>query len=281
MLPVLKLGLLLFGIVLLGGVWLLRGVLRRRRHRELRALPFPREWEAILEEHFPLYGRLTPELQQDLQGKVQIFLDEKSFEGAGGFEVTDVERVSIAAQACFLLLNRRDDSVYPGLLSIVIYPSAYKHKGTEIPGVINDGEKRIAGESWGTDLVVLAWNQVERGAKSLHDGQNVVFHEFAHQLDAADGSTDGVPVLERGANYKTWALVCQKEYDALVDNLDNRKRLVFDRYGATNPAEFFAVATESFFERPVEMHKKHPELYAVMCDYYRQDPLKYFDSHGH
>ncbi len=215
----------------------------------------------------------------ELRGKVHIFLDEKTFEGAGGLEMTDVIRVSIAAQACFLLLNR-DVDIYPGLVSIVVYPASYKHADKPMAGVVGQGEVNVAGESWGTDLVVLAWNQVERGAKSLRDGHNVVFHEFAHQLDAADGDTDGIPVLEKGQSHDLWAMVCQEEFEELTANLDNNRKLVMDRYGATNPAEFFAVATESFFERPLEMREKHPELFEELKSYYHQDPLQYFDQRG-
>ncbi|MBU1537177.1 zinc-dependent peptidase, partial [Myxococcota bacterium] len=215
-------------------VWMVHRAIKKARHQKLMVKPFPPEWEAILHSHFPLYDRLSPELQKELRGKVHIFLDEKNFEGAGGLELTDEIRVSIAAQACFLLLNRQAE-VYPGLVTVVVYPSTYKHADRIIPGVVGDGGATVAGESWGTDLVVLAWNQVEKGAKNIHDGHNVVFHEFAHQLDAANGDTDGVPVLEKGSSHDMWAMVCQEEFNSLVDNLSNHKKLVMDRYGATNP----------------------------------------------
>jgi MtfA peptidase len=274
-----KLLLLLSIPVLIAIIIIIRKLMRKSRHQQFMRAPFPQGWEDILEKVFPLYNRLPENLQAELKGKVQIFLDEKNFEGAVGFEISDEIQVSIAAQACFIILNR-DVDVYPGLISIVVYPATYKHKGMDIAGVINDGEKSIAGESWGTDLIVLAWNQVVAGAGDINDGQNVVFHEFAHQLDAMDGDTDGIPVLDKGSSYESWIEVCGDEFAALVDELKTRKKLVMDRYGATNPAEFFAVATESFFERPVDMKKKHPKLYEQMKKYYKQNPVDYFDERG-
>ena len=188
------------------------------------------------------------------------------FEGCGGLELTDEMRVLIAAQACLLLLNR-PAAVYPRLKTILVYPSTYVAGGQDQPKSVR------LGESWGAGVVVLAWNSVKGGATNFNDGQNVTLHEFAHQLDQADGAADGAPDLASRSAYRTWAQVLSREYQTLRKWKKKGRRTVLNKYGATNPAEFFAVATETFFEKPRQMKKKHPELYEELKRYYRTEPL--------
>jgi len=184
--------------------------------------------------------------------------------------------VTVAAQACVLLLNR-DNDLYPDLEMILVYPSAYvdgRPRTIEGGIVLEGGEARL-GESWSRGVVVLAWDAVLKGAKDVRDGKNVVFHEFAHQLDTEDGAADGAPVLEQRAAYGAWARVLGAAYEGLVRDAEEGARTVLDTYGATNPAEFFAVVTEAFFERPKALRAKHPALYEQMRSFYQQDPASH------
>jgi Mlc titration factor MtfA (ptsG expression regulator) len=249
------------------------GLSRKERWAKIHETPFPNEWSAILEKDVPIYARLTEIDKAELRGLIQVFLAEKVFEGCGGLEVTDEIKVTIAAQACMLLLRRETD-VYPKLITILVYPSAFV---SNMPrhgphGVVSEGPLGLLGEAWNSGVVVLSWDDVKQGAADVRDGHNVVFHEFAHQLDQEDGSADGAPVLPGRNLYSAWARVLGEEYNELRKVAETGKKSVLDTYGATEPAEFFAVATEAFFEKPVQLKKKHPELYEELKIYYGQDP---------
>src|SRR5580704_14246175 len=249
------------------------GWLKRRRREAVRRGAFPAAWRAIIEKNVPYVASLSLEDRQELLGHVQVFLAEKRFEGCGGLSITDEVRVTIAAQACVLLLHRQTD-YYPRLVSILVYPSAYLvpgGRGTR-DGKPADTPQARLGESWARDVVVLAWDSVLSGASDIHDGHNVVLHEFAHQLDQEDGSGDGAPILPRRSMYVAWARVLGHDFDQLVRETQHHHRTLIDRYGATNPAEFFAVVTETFFEKPRQLKAKHPELYLQLQQFYRQDP---------
>ncbi len=248
------------------------GFWKRHRREEILARPFPPAWRAILDKNVPYVARLDAAEQRELEGLVAVFLEEKSFEGCGGLELNDEIRVTIAGQACLLLLHREAD-VYPDLDSILVYPSAYKAKSTRREGgVVLEGEEARLGESWTRGTVVLAWDHVKSGARNLTDGHNVVLHEFAHQLDAEDGSMDGAPELGERSHYATWARVLGDEFADLASRLHEGRKTDIDPYGATNPSEFFAVLTETFFEKPIELSRRHPELYEELRAFYKQDP---------
>jgi len=244
-----------------------------RRKRVLKK-PFPEAWEAILLQNVPLYQRLPPELKSDLKNHVQIFLAEKSFEGCGGLTITDEIRVTVAGLACLLLLNRNTRH-YPGLQAILVYPAAYVVNSKRKEGMVQLPDQREVhlGESWNNGTVVLSWCDVSRTSHDVRDGHNLVLHEFAHQLDQEDGVGDGVPILEQRSKYLAWAQVLNREYERLVHLTERGKKDVLQAYGATNPAEFFAVATEAFFEKPKQLHQKHPELYDQLKDFFHLDPL--------
>jgi hypothetical protein len=226
-----------------------------------------------MEKNVPYLAHLSPPDRDELKGHIQVFLAEKHFEGCGGMQISDEVRVTIAAQACILLLHRQSD-YYPGLSSILVYPTTYlvpsEQKGPG--GLVSEESQARLGESWTRGEVVLVWDSVLSGAADIHDGHNVVLHEFAHQLDQEDGTSDGAPILPRRSMYVAWARVLGHDFDQLVHDAERHHRTLIDRYGATNPAEFFAVATETFFEKSSQLRAKHPELYAQLRDFYQQDP---------
>jgi len=246
---------------------------RSRRRERLRALPFPAEWERIVERNVSAYSRLSQEDQRELLGHTQVLLAEKHFEGCGGLELTDEIRVTVAAQASILLLHRETD-YYPRLTSILIYPSAYVVR-EEQPigeGIWEEGEDvRLGHTAPQLGALVVAWDDVLRGARTFDDADNVVFHEFAHQLDFEDRAVDGTPLLE-SRQYASWARVLGAEYEALRQAATDATPTLIDQYGATNPAEFFAVVTELFFERPKALRDRHPALYEELRAFYHQDP---------
>ncbi|MEN8142867.1 MAG: M90 family metallopeptidase [Thermodesulfobacteriota bacterium] len=247
---------------------------REQRRRELLSTPFPPEWLAILKENLPPYQKLSPELQQQLKDYIRIFIAEKSFEGCGGLTLTDEIRVTIGAQACMLLLNRKCDC-YPKLYSILVYPSTYV-AGHRNSLDLQPSEVSVRlGESWNHGAVVLAWDSVKKGAVNFRDGHNVAMHEFAHQLDQEDGRGDGAPILGMRSAYSAWSRVFSREYELLLHRTRKGKKSVMDKYGATNPAEFFAVATETFFEKPRQMQKRHPELYRELQGFYKVSPIEW------
>jgi Mlc titration factor MtfA (ptsG expression regulator) len=251
-------------LLLIAGVWLKR---RSQRRRALSAA-FPANWLAIIRQNVPPYSKLSPEAQQQVQDYTQQFLYDKNFEGCGGLVLDDEIRVTIAAQASLLLLNRKI-RCYPRLYSVLVYPSAYVAKG--------EGDERSVrlGESWRTGAVVLAWDSAKHGAANFADGRNLVIHEFAHQLDQEDGSSDGAPILAGRSSYTAWARVLSREYERLRKRVDKGKKSVIDAYGASHPAEFFAVASEAFFEKPRQLRSKHPELYGELQKFYEVDPQEW------
>ena len=248
---------------------------RRERRRALRDQPLPDAWADVLRRNVALYRRLPDELRERLHGYVNEFVGSVNFEGAGGLELTDEIRVTIAGQACMLLLGR-EAPCYPRLMSVVVYPGAYVgRKYREVGGRPVQGQAVHLGESWGVGTVVLSWDHVRRGAADSRDGENVVLHEFAHQLDTEDGRADGAPVLDSSGAYVAWSRVLAAAFEDLQRRLDRDRQTILDSYGATNPAEFFAVATEAFFERPRKLREHRAELYGVLQDYFRMDPASW------
>jgi len=247
---------------------------RRRSLERLRDQPLPAEWVQLLQDEMPIYRRLPQEIRTRLHGHMQVFLATKSFEACGDLEaITDEMRVLVAAQACLLLLNDRN-GCYDQLGSILIYPDAYRSQ-KRLYGAgagDDDGDVRL-GESWGTGSVVLSWHHIRDGASNSQDGSNVVIHEFAHQLDQLDGSADGLPILKDRSRYPRWQEVFSAAYERHLQRTEDGRRTVIDSYGATNPAEFFAVSTETFFEKPRVLKKKYPELYGELATFYELDPL--------
>ncbi|PCJ42911.1 MAG: hypothetical protein COA71_05300 [SAR86 cluster bacterium] len=237
--------------------------------------PFPEAWLAIVLRRLPFFEKLREQEQQQLKNLIQLFLAHKNFYGCNGLTITDDIRVTIAAEACLLLLNRTT-SVYSRLKFILVYPSAFTsgHEHYNPDGTVNRGIRGLLGESWHHGKIILSWDDVTYGAENIHDGHNVSLHEFAHQLDSETGSTNGAPLLGKNA-CQSWAQVLSEEFKELNQSLERHHKTVMDNYGATNPAEFFAVATETFFEKPKQLENRHPELFAELKKFYRVDPASW------
>ena len=267
-------------LLLLGGGLLLgqRLVLSMQWRSPVRLLPeaVPEGWAEIVRKHFPLAEGLGPDDFHRLLKLTQVFLEKKRIEGAGGLRITEEIRVAIAAQACFLLLWL-EVGLYPGLKTILVYPS------TVVPRdawplsrtgsfTVQRPHQPILGQSWRQGVVILTWEAVERGAANPTDGQNVVLHEFAHQLDQETGDADGIPAGLRMSRLRPWAHVIERDLGRLRAAASMGFETVLNPYGATNEAEFFAVATETFFEKPKQLRASDPDLYALLSEYYGVDP---------
>jgi MtfA peptidase len=253
------------------------GFLKQWRRHRLRARPFPKEWLKLIQRHVAFFPKLSAMDRAELLGHIQVFLDEKRFEGCAGFAITDEVRVTIAAQACLLLLHRETD-YFPHLLTILVYPMTYMvkedHQVTE--HVWQEGTVSRLGET-GRRMgsLVLAWGAVKHGAADPSDAKNVVLHEFAHQLDYENHAADGVPALVTNEDQLAWSEVMRSEFASLRAADESGIPTLLDTYGATDPVEFFAVSVEAFFERPRALRAYHPKLYAELQKYFRQDPVEY------
>lgn len=270
LITLLVLAAIVIGVVFYVGFW--PGIRRARLH----ARPFPPAWQSILERRLPFFESLPETQQQHLQNLIKSFIADKQFIGCAGQQIDDDIRITIAAQACLLVLNR-PESHYHKLQSILVYPSTFvaTREVRDELGLVSTNHTAMLGESWDQGKVVLAWDNVELGVRDLHDGHNVVLHEFAHQLDSESGATNGAPLLLTKGGYKSWATVFQFEFEQLQQSILHNQASLLDEYGATNPAEFFAVATETFFERPRELLHHHAELYQQLASFYRIDPAQW------
>lgn len=257
--------------------WLIgQPYLTERKRRAIRARPFPKAWRAILQRRVPYVRALPADLQLQLKQHIQVFLTEKPFIGCDGLTITDEMRVTIAAQACLLILNRPAD-YYPGLRQILVYPGSFvvQQDHLDEAGVSHHGHQVLAGESWAQGQVVLSWTDALEGAARPDDGANLVIHEFAHQLDQTNGAANGAPLLARREHYQRWSRVLSAEFDKLRARPSGGALPLFDDYGATDPAEFFAVISEVFFEQPQRMASEHPALYHELSQFYQLNPLSW------
>lgn len=262
-----------FLILLIGaaGAFGFRYWSRRQTHKNLFAKALSDDQRAIVAEQVPLVRKLPPELHGQLEGKINAFLNQVKLIGCNGLEVTEEMQLSIAAQACLLIVN--SDTWYEHLSTILIYPGAFKSRQTERHGyVVTERETVRMGESWSRGPVILSWEHSKQGALNDTDGHNVVFHEFAHQIDDLSGHTDGVPILSPGQNFADWERVFVQAYDSHVQHLRAGRTTIFDSYGAAGHEEFFAVAVEVFFEKPVALKLKEPTVYEQLALLFRLDP---------
>ncbi len=252
-------------------------LLKERRRRRLRARPFPKQWLTLVQRHVVFFHRLSVSDRAELLGHVQVFLAEKRFEGCGGFAITDEVRVTITAQACLLLLHRSTD-YFPDLLTILVYPLTYMVEEKRQLGehVWEEGTVSRLGET-GRRMgsLVLSWGAVKHGAADPSDGKNVVLHEFAHQLDFENHAVDGVPGLATREQQLSWSEVMKSEFASLRAADESGIPTLLNTYGATDPAEFFAVSVEAFFEQPHALRARHPRLYAELRNYFQQEPIEY------
>ena len=251
---------------------------RQRRRAQLLARPFPQNWDRVIRDNVLHEKYLTPPQQIRLRHFVQLFVAEKNWEGCGGLELNDEMKVTIAALACLLVVGVKDDWYFDHVLSILVYPTAYVAPGTQVSraGLVMDGGQPRLGEAWWLGPVILSWSDALTGGRMENRGHNLVLHEFAHQLDMMNGRIcDGMPPLETRQEVDRWISVLGPEYERLVHACKNVHHHFFDCYGATNSAEFFAVMTESFFDRPVAFNSHHPDAYQVLRDFYRLDPASW------
>lgn len=250
---------------------------RRRKRARLLSEPIPDGWAEIMLRCVPLLREFEPSDRDRLAGIARVLISEKRFEGCGGLTVTEEMRVSIATQAGLLVLNLTGN-FYPGLRSILVYPAGYIARVEEEDdgplGIVTEDNEVRLGETWQEGSLVLSWSDVVRGGGEPHDGVNVVFHEFAHQLDDQSGAMDGAPGLTTPGQARSWAEVFSAEYKRLIRDVDRGRDTLIDPYGATHPAEFFAVATEAFFEQPRALRRLHPDLYDQLAGFYLQDPAE-------
>ena len=242
-----------------------------RRRARLRALPFPAPWRPILRQRLPALARLPADLQRQLKQHLQVFLAEKPFIGCAGQAITDEVRVVIAAQACLLLLGQARPDYYPRLQQVLVYPGAFAVQAVQhlVGGVVHEQRQALAGQSWAHGQVVLGWAEVLAGAADPADGRNVVVHEFAHQIDQDKGLADGRPWRPRAGQRQRWAAVMG---DALA-RLQATPSALISGYGATDAAEFFAVVSELFFERPQGLAAEAPAVYQELALLYQLNPL--------
>lgn len=248
---------------------------KKWRRRNIVKTPFPPQWLRIIEDKVLHYRYLNDDEKDRLLLLVQFFIAEKSFEGCNGLEITDEVKVVIAAQACLLVLGLPPYQ-YLDLKTVLVYPSVVTVKPPSTSMMqgslqIVPNQVHILGQASLKGPVVLVWNEVIRGARHPKSGHNVVYHEFAHILDLRDGSGDGTPIIPEKKLFEDWVEVCSREYTRLKKASKKGRKTLLDRYGAVHEAEFFAVATELFFERSLEMESEYPDLYGVLSSYYRQD----------
>ena len=263
------LGLVAAGVGVTAGLLAQPWWVRWRRAR-LRTPPFPAAWRRILRRRVPAVVRLPYDLQRRLKHHVQVFVAEKAFIGCQGQVITDEVRVTIAAQACLLLLGHEHTDCYPRLTQILVYPDTFVTRREQAlgNGLVHEQRMSMSGESWSQGQVILSWADVMAGAADPSDGRNVVLHEFAHQIDQDSGSADGRPWRPTAALRQRWATVM----DAAFERLSREPSSVIDAYGATQPAEFFAVVAEVFFERPEALAAEAPAVYRELTELFGIDP---------
>jgi hypothetical protein len=247
--------------------------LKRQRRSKLLSEPFPESWLPYLQKNVAHYAYLSEAERAKLRDDLRIFIAEKRWEGCSGLDITDEMKVTIASQACLLVLNLEPGHHYARVSSILVYPSRFlipsRFEGTE---AIFDGGQATSGQAVYRGPVILSWEDVLEEGRDPLGGSNVVFHEFAHQLDMLDGGVDGTPFLKSEKQRKKWQRVMTGEFDRLVAASKRGEATLLDKYGARNEGEFFAVATECFFNWPAQMRRWHPRLYELLRGYYRQDP---------
>lgn len=250
--------------------------IKDHRRKKILEIPFPSDWEPYLERNISHYKLLQEDRKKHLRDLVQVFVAEKNWEGCAGLVMTNEIRVTIAGQACLLILELPHD-LYSGVESVFVYPTAVvrpEHKlGVfERPQGITPVPYPILGEAQHRGPVILVWDSVKQMAQHPEAGHNVVYHEFAHKLDMIDGAVDGTPPLGSPALYQEWAEICSREFLKLRADSHKGRPTFLDSYCAVNEAEFFAVITEQFFDKPAGMKKHHPDLYSILQKFYRQDP---------
>ena len=226
----------------------------------------------------PILHGLEPAERARLRESASLFIHDKTFSAAGGAEVDDAIQHAIALQACLLTLNL-DENSYRGWNEIILYPDEFLRQREEMDeaGVVHRSRDILAGESWHGGPLVLSIASVKESGQA--DGINVVLHEFAHKLDMLNGDANGYPPLHRGMDAASWARDFSAAYADLCARVDAGEDTVIDPYATTDPAEFFAVLTEVFFETPQVINLEYPAIYQQLQQFYRQHPLGKVKGH--
>jgi Mlc titration factor MtfA (ptsG expression regulator) len=240
---------------------------RARARRAAAELPLAEHLGRLVDRRLPIRARLPPEMRKRHDGLINAFLAEKQFTGCNGLTIDDDVRATIAAQACLLLLGR-PGSLYDELRSILVYPSAFwvEDEVHDEDGLVTKRRRMLSGESWDAHRIVLSWEDIAGPEPTADDGFNLVLHEFAHYLEAEGGGLAG------GGNVDEWADALADEFDALIAQVERGEHTFLDPYAAEDEAEFFAVATEDFYERPQGLREAHPRLHALLREFYGVDP---------
>ncbi len=241
---------------------------KNRRRKKIIARPWPPIWSHYLKRNVRLSWGLNEAEIQQLREIVKIFIAEKNWEGLEGLEVTEEIQVTIASQAGLMLLGT-PSFYFDNVRTILVFPKSFNREVTD-GGVVH--QTRRAGEAWQGGPIILSWRDTLRGGRHEDDGHNVVIHEFAHALDGLDGEMAGQIIFDDPENSKRWETVVDQEFAKLCNARDRGASTLLDHYGATNKAEFFAVSTETFFERPQAFRQNHKELFELLSAYYRLDP---------
>ena len=245
--------------------------LRNRKRKQFLNQAWPEKWSLHFNRNVRLTWRMDDSERLELQQRMKVFVNEKNWEGCHGLEITDEIKVTIAAQACLMLLGV-EDFYFGNVKSILVFPQAFRRQTKS--GWIMD-ETVHAGEAWQGGPIVLSWKDALQGGRNEDDGQNLVVHEFAHALDGLDGEMGGSVQFETAADREDWPALIEREFLDLCQAKQQGRRTLLDHYGATNHAEFFAVASETFFEQPRQLRTEHSELFRLLKAYYRIDPAKW------
>lgn len=243
-------------------------LLRRRRREALVARGLPPALAAIADSSLAIRGRMPPQLRARHDGLIAAFVAEKDFVGCNGFEVTDAVRVTVAAHACLLLVGR-PAGLYDELYSILVYPAAFwvEDEVHDDDGLVTRRRRMLSGEAWDSRRIILSWQDIEESAALPPDGFNVVLHECAHYLEA-----EGSRLADPRRDIDGWTLEIADEYTQFLHALERGEETFLDPYGAEDETEFFAVATEEFYERPAELRAAQPRLHGLLREFYGVDP---------
>lgn len=242
----------------------------------VRRRPIPRKWEEVLRRRAAFYRYLPEATRQKLHRRMQVFMDEKIYEGCGGLELREEMRVIIAAYACMLILEEPSD-YYPALKAILVYPDEYVAPVhyEDYGGIVTEGYEGRSGESWNPGNIVLSWRDIEVDLERPFEGRNLIYHEFAHQMDFRYGISAGITFEGETDSDSAWTQALARTYRRLIKKSERGARDVLDLYGATNPAECFSVATEAFMENPHALKQRDPELYTQLRALYGLDPATF------
>ncbi|WP_126174540.1 zinc-dependent peptidase [Altericroceibacterium xinjiangense] len=267
-LPFLLLGLLIVAVLFY------RHVSSRRKREQLLTTPLTSDQRKTVAKLVPIIRRLPASLLPQLEGKMNLFLDQITFHGNQDLEVTDEMKLSIAAQACLPIVN--SPVWYDTLRTILVYPSGFRTgRNTHDGFVVHESDIGTLGESWARGPVVLSWDHALQGGLDAEDGHNVVIHEFAHQLDSLTGHTNGLPILRKGQAFLGWEKAMLDAYHGHVERVESGRPTLVDAYGATNHQEFFAEAIVTFFEKPQALRREEPALYAQLAELLALDPARW------